>query len=191
MQVTRAGSAGIFEIAVRDGGMRLLVDGDADMPVYSPDGRWLYFRVLEQPAPKTSRIPADGGPPELVKDLPAGVLRFTSDGKAVVYARGLEVFMQTLGGGRSLRLFSKIRSEQSVAVTASAVYAVTRSAASGDWGLSAWRFADRKIVPVAVYAREVGDGIAISPDDRYALLTQQEHQVRDLMLVDDVDFLRR
>ena len=102
VQVTRPGSAGIFEVAASDGGMRLLVDGDADMPVYSPDGRWLYFRVPEQRTPKTSRIPADGGPPELVKDLPAGVLRFTPDGKAVVYAKGLDVFMQTLGGGRSL-----------------------------------------------------------------------------------------
>jgi hypothetical protein len=108
-----------------------------------------------------------------------------------VDARGRDVFMQTLGGGRPLLLFSSIRSEQSVAVAASAVYAVTRSAASGHWGLAAWRYADRKIVPVAEYAREAGDGIAISPDERSALLTQQEHQVLDLMLLDGVDFLRR
>jgi len=190
VQVTRPESTGIFEVAVSDGGMRPLVDGDADMPVYSPDGRWLYFRVPDPRTAKTMRIPAQGGPPEAVKDLPPGVLRVTPDGKAVVYVKGRDVFIQTVGGGRPVLLFSSIQSERSVAVAASAVYAVTR-AASGRWGLSAWRFADRKSVPIAVYAREVGDGIAISPDERYALLTQQEHQAVDLMLLDDVDLLRR
>jgi eukaryotic-like serine/threonine-protein kinase len=188
--VTRPDGAGIFEVLASNGGMRLLVDGEADMPLYSADGRWLYFRVPDRRTPKTSRIPATGGQPELVKELPPGVLGFTPDGKAVVYAKGLAVFMQTLGGGRPLLLFPSIRSERSVAVAASAVYAITRSA-SGDWGLARRRFADQKAVPVTAYAREVGDGIAISPDERYALLTQQEHEVLDLMLLDDVDLLRR
>ena len=109
-----------------------------------------------------------------------------------MFAKGLDVFMQTLGGSsRSSLLFSSIRSEQSVAVAASAVYAVTRAAPSGRWGLSAWRFTDQKIVPVAVYNDEVGDGIAISPDERHALITQQEHQVLDVMLLDDVDVFHR
>jgi hypothetical protein len=108
----------------------------------------------------------------------------------VVYTKGLAVFMRTLSGGRPLLLFPSIRSERSVAVAGSAVYAITRSA-SGDWALASWRFADQKIVPVTTYAREVGDGIAISPDERRALLTQQEHEVLDLMLLDDVDLMRR
>ena len=190
VQLTRLDSAGIFEVAARDGTMRMLVDGDADMPVYSSDGRWLYFRVPDRRTPKTVRVPAKGGPPEVMTDLPPGVLRFTPDGKSVVYVSGRDVFMRPVSGGRPLLLFSSIHSERSVAVAASAVYAVTR-AGSGHWGLAAWRFADRKIVPMAAYGRDVGDGIAISPDERYALLTQREHQVLDLMLLDDVDVLRR
>jgi hypothetical protein len=46
-------------------------------------------------------------------------------------------------------------------------------------------------VPVAVYHEDVGDGIAISPDERHALITQQEHQVLDVMLLDDVDVFHR
>jgi eukaryotic-like serine/threonine-protein kinase len=190
VQMTTPDSVGIFEVVVRDGHTRRLVDGNADMPVYSPDGRWLYFRVPDPRAPKTERIPAGGGSPELVKDLPSGVVHFMPDGKSVVFVKGRSVFLQAVDGGRPLRVFSSIRSERSVAVAASAVYAVTRSE-SGHWGLAAWRFADRRMVPVAAYVRDVGDGIAVSPDERYALLTQQEHQVEDLMLLDDVELLRR
>jgi Tol biopolymer transport system component/tRNA A-37 threonylcarbamoyl transferase component Bud32 len=191
IQVTGTATAGIHEVTVSDGGMRPLVEGGADMPVYSPDGRWLYFRVPELRTSKMRRIPARGGSAELVGDLPAGTLRFTPDGQTVVYARGREVFVQPLHGGRPVRVFSSIRSEQSFAVTAAAVYAVTRSTPDEGWALAAWRFADQQIVPVAEYSGEVGEGIAISPDERYALLTQQEHRVQDLMLLDNVDFLRR
>jgi serine/threonine protein kinase len=50
--------------------------------------------------------------------------------------------------------------------------------------------ADQKTARVALYASDVGDDMAISSDERYALLTQQEHQVVDLMLLDDVVWRR-
>ncbi|MCW5976813.1 MAG: PD40 domain-containing protein [Bryobacteraceae bacterium] len=182
-------STGIFEVDTDDGRMRRLVDGEVDYPEYSVDGRWLYFGARWSGELKTWRIPALGGAPELVEALPSPAW-FSPDGKAVVYAKGLDVFMKPLSGGPSTQLFSAIFSHQSVAVGRSAAFALARTATDGPWALYAWRFADHRAAPILIYERRPGNGISISPDERHAYLTQREHTAVDLMLLDGVDLSR-
>ena len=70
----------------------------ADLPVYSADGQWLYFRIARQRAPRIWRMPAQGGTPELIETLPGTALQFTPDGGTLVYVRGTDRLDAT--GGR-------------------------------------------------------------------------------------------
>ena len=133
------------------------------------------------------RMPAQGGTPEPVHNLEPGILRFTPDGKTLAWAHGLRVFVKPVSGGDSVSVLNSMLSAQSWAVTKSGVYAVVRSAPDGPWELSLWSFAGRRPVRAAAYDRPAGNGISISPDERYALLTQRVHFDVDVMMLEDFD----
>ena len=189
MDLTRPGEEGIYQLDVEGGALKQLVAGTADAAVYSPDGRWLYYRVPQQ-KPTSWRIPAEGGPAEQMPQLPGEFLRFTPDGQAVVFSRGLSVYLQPLAGGPLSKLFGAIYSEQSFAVGRSGVYAVNKEAAMDPWGAGVWRYSDRRYAPLAIYDRAANEGIAISPDERNLLVTQREHLIMDVKLLDRVDLSR-
>jgi len=187
---TLPGKAGIHEVDAATGALRLLVGDEADLPVYSADGQWLYFRIARQRAPRIWRMPAQGGTPELIETLPGTALQFTPDGGTLVYVRGTDLLMRPAGGGHLTQLFSSIHSPGSFAVTSGAVYAVTRRSPHEPWSLVATRPQDRRVAPIVTFEREVGDGISVSPDERHVLITQEVRQVLDVMTVDEVDLTR-
>jgi eukaryotic-like serine/threonine-protein kinase len=181
--------AGIFEVDVSGGAVRPLIEEDATGPSFSPDGRWLYFQRRNSTSPAW-RMPARGGTPEPAPDTKAAIQRFTPDGKTLVWAQGLQLFVMPAAWGPTTRVFDTILSGESWAVTQSGVYAVTRSSPGGPWQVAIWRFADRRAAPVVEFDRTPGNGLSISPDERYALITQREHIAIDLMLLDRIDLTR-
>jgi Tol biopolymer transport system component len=187
---TLSGKAGIHEVDAATGTLRPLVGDDADLPVYSPDGQWLYFRIARQRAPRIWRVSAQGGTPELIETLPGTALQFTPDGGTLVYARGVDVLMRPASGGHLTQLFSSIYSAQSFAVTGGAVYAVARQSPKEPWSLVATHFQDRSVQAIATFERGVGDGISVSPDEQHALFTQAVRQVLDMTMTDEVNLAR-
>jgi dipeptidyl aminopeptidase/acylaminoacyl peptidase/CubicO group peptidase (beta-lactamase class C family) len=77
-----------------DGGARRLTTGDADTaPAWSPDGRALAFlRAQDGPAQVWS-LPADGGEPERLTDLPlgAGAPYWSPDGSKIAFAAPVDI----------------------------------------------------------------------------------------------------
>jgi len=183
-QAVMPGETGIYEISAEGSVPRLLVSGQAAAPAYSPDGQWLYFGSRRSGSPRVWRVPARGGDPEMVTDIEGDAVAFTPDGSTTVYLKGLQLFLKPSSGEASL-LFRTIYSHQSFAVTNEAVYAIAES--GGPWMLMAHSLRERRSRPVATYLRHVANGISVSPDNRFALLTQREQFVLDLMLLDGVD----
>jgi Tol biopolymer transport system component len=188
MQVAKFSESGIYDVPVSGGPLRLLVANDATSPVYSPDGQWLYFASRRSGTARFWRIPAGGGGPEMVPALEGDALCFSPDGRVAVFAKGLKLFMRPASGGPSTLLFPEIYSHQSFVATNAAVYAVARHAER--WMLVARRFAEKNDVLLAHFLRQPANGLAVSPDDRFALLTQREAVTLDLMLIDGVSISR-
>jgi Tol biopolymer transport system component len=184
MQAVKISESGIYDIAATGGPLRLLVANDAKSPVYSTDGQWLYFASRRGGAGRIWRVPAGGGSPDMVPGLEGDAVCFSPDGRVAVLVRGLQIFMQPASGGPSTPLFPQIYSHQSFVVTNAAVYAVARHGES--WMLMARRFGEKNDVLLAKFVRQPANGLAVSPDDKFALLTQREAVTLDLMLLDGV-----
>jgi Tol biopolymer transport system component len=72
------------------GNLKQLTTGKLDTyPVCSPDSRWVYY-VDQRDEPKLARVPIDGGPSQIISNLPvssAGIaFDVSSDGKRAVFA---------------------------------------------------------------------------------------------------------
>jgi len=186
MRIALPRTAGIFEVDAAGGAVRPLIEEDAGLPAFSPDGRWLYFERKSSTTP-VWRMPARGGPPAPAPGAEDGLQRFTPDGKMLVWARGLQILARPAAGGPATEVFHTVLSAESWAVTQSGVYAVMRFARDAPLEVVEWRFADRRVATVAKFDRLPGIGLSISPDERYALITQHEQIGVDLMMVDRID----
>ena len=68
----------------------------------------------------------------------------------------------------------------------SGVYAIIRPAASSPWSMAVWRFATERADTLFSFEKEPGNGISVSPDERFVLASQREHTVIDLMMLDEI-----
>jgi eukaryotic-like serine/threonine-protein kinase len=80
----------------------LTQDGEAEWPVWSPDGRCLLFQWTKDGRPSLATQPADGSAPPRVL-VPGGGLpsSFTPDGRQLMSTRGGDLFLATLDDGRA------------------------------------------------------------------------------------------
>lgn len=185
LQVTLPEWTGVYEMNVSNGETRRLVEGAADGPSYTPDGEYLLYGSRKLGKPQIWRVAVRGGSPEPYGDVTADTAQLAPDGKTLVFVRGLELFVRP-EGGPTTRVFRQIYSQQSFAVTRSAVFAVARRNDTGPWTVIAWRFATRRAEQVAQMEKAPGNGITVSPDERTLLVSQLEHLILDLMMLDDI-----
>jgi Tol biopolymer transport system component/tRNA A-37 threonylcarbamoyl transferase component Bud32 len=188
VQAAQPDREGLYEMDAASGELRLLVEGSAEGPCYSSDGAALLYGMRKDGRPRIWSIPARGGgrPTELVTGTAAHVVRQTPNGTALVLIEGLQVLLQKTAGGPSTPLFSRVYSHESLAVTNSAVYAVTSSSQRGHWELVAYHLATGKVKTLLQFNKDLGNGLSVAGDDSAALFTEREHLVLDLMLLEDV-----
>ncbi|HXI02647.1 MAG TPA: protein kinase [Candidatus Saccharimonadales bacterium] len=83
--------------------MRLTFDKGGDStPVWSSDGKWIYYSLQNEDGSGIYRRPADGsGKPEqvLARDKPPGIDSVSRDGKFLVFTDSSDLWLLPLGGG--------------------------------------------------------------------------------------------
>ena len=118
------GSFSIFVVDA-DGGMprRLTTEaGDENRPVWSPDGRWIYYTSDQKAGRNVWRIPAGGGRPEQLTTGGSGYqVRVSPDGRELLYSAQAEggitpLLALPIAGGKPRRLLPCVRSFSTSAV---------------------------------------------------------------------------
>ena len=85
-EIAVSGGAGLTVHAVEDGTRRWLAEAEAGgHPDWSPDGRWVVFVSEFEPPPTVLRVPASGGTPERLTDVPGNIPRWSPDGDEIYF----------------------------------------------------------------------------------------------------------
>jgi len=75
----------IWRMDAAGGNLKQLSDGKLDqLPICSPDGKWVYYSDMSNGA-KPTRVPLEGGKPERLSDFPAYGLDVSPDGKLIAF----------------------------------------------------------------------------------------------------------
>jgi dipeptidyl aminopeptidase/acylaminoacyl peptidase len=174
--------ASLYVVSATGGTPRRLSKIPAFWGSWSHDGKWIYFTSYGQSHDFLYRMPASGGD---AVQLGKGWIDAAEsvDGKWVYSFDNGGLWKLPAAGGQPI-LVSKGAFHGDFAVVEDGVYYTT-----GDWtGKAAvlfYDFATAKTKVVAQMENPAFKGIAISPDRRWALLTQIQHTGSDLMLVEN------
>jgi Tol biopolymer transport system component/DNA-binding winged helix-turn-helix (wHTH) protein len=188
------GDWGVHVIGV-DGGPSRRVASDTPngvVPSWSRDGRWIYFASNRTGRLEVWKVPAAGGQGVQITRQ-GGFAAFESqDGKTLYYAKGIDVdglwSVPVNGGGEAPVLdFPKGSFWGYWALVKTGIYYVNTET-GGQPALQFLRFADKRVVHVAALDRRPVPflpGMAVSPDERRILYTQEDQRSSDIMLVEN------
>ena len=177
-----------------DGGRPQRVTSEASdevVPSWSRDGRWIYFASNPTGRPEVWKVPAAGGKAVQVTKHGGFAAFESTDGQFVYYSKGLDVdgvWRVPVNGGEEEPVLEYPRAGfwGYWALVETGIYFVkTESVAHPT--LQFLSFAGRGAVPVATLERRPAShepGIAVSPDGRSILYTQEDHRTSDIMLVE-------
>jgi Tol biopolymer transport system component len=175
--------ASLYVVSATGGAPRRLTKIPAFWASWSHDGKWIYFMSKGESGSPIFRMPAAGG--DAVQLTEGGIYPLESvDGKWAYFINDeAELWKVPAVGGKAIRVPNEWF-PMSFAVVEDGVYTI-----HGDWmGKAAvlfYDFATGKTKVVAQMEKPSFRGIAISPDRRWALLTQIVHMGSDLMLVEN------
>jgi hypothetical protein len=149
-----------------------------ESPVWSPDGRWVYFSSLVEGTWQVSRMPADGGPPAPLTRDGGRLLAISPDGLRLYYARSARLWTIPAGGGDPVEILDRVPDHLVVTERGffCAFNAATNSIHYVDFGL-------RSSTVVAELADWIM-GLSVSPDRSRLVFGLIDHKRADLMLVD-------
>jgi Tol biopolymer transport system component len=172
----------LYVVSATGGAPRRLTKIPASSGSWSHDGKWIYFTSYSSSDYPIFRMPATGG--EAVQLAKGSAVPTESvDGKWVYYIHAPGLWKVPAVGGQEI-LVSKGEFHVSLAVVEDGIYTT-----SGDWrGKAAvlfYDFATGKTKVVVQMEKPAFNGIAISPDRRWILLTQIVHMGSDLTLVEN------
>ncbi len=185
---------GIHVIDVDGGPARRVASEHSDgvVPSWSRDGQWIYFASPRTGRSEIWKVPAAGGQAVQITKR-GGFAAFESqDGKSLYYAKGVNIgglWSVAVNGGAEAPVldFPKASFWGYWALVETGIYFVNTEAGPQP-ALQFLSFAARRVVHVAMLDRKpvpFVSGIAVSPDGRRILYTQEDHRSSDLMLVED------
>jgi Tol biopolymer transport system component/DNA-binding winged helix-turn-helix (wHTH) protein len=189
-----AGEADIYVIGVEARAPhRLTTDPTADnVPSWSRDGRWIYFCSRRSGSAQIWKVPAAGGEAVQVTKQ-GGFEAFESlDGKYLYYSKSygpLGIWRMPVEGGQEEQLPELINAARRRywAVGQAGIYFVPYEEHTPPT-IKFFSFATGRVTPLAVV--EKGPlawlpGLAVSPDGRWLLYTQEDQRSSDIMLVEN------
>jgi len=182
---------GIYVISAEGGLPHAIVTGDFDnnRPSWSRDGKWIYFSSNRTGNRQVWKVPASGGEAIQVTKQ-EGSLAFESfDGKYVYYVKDSDpgIWRVPVDGGEELRVLDSFDlGDDCWVVVSDGLYFLKKDTKDGV-AIEFFDFATRKVKQVAVLGKIdiFHQGIAVSPDRRYIIYTQEDNNGGDIMLVEN------
>jgi Tol biopolymer transport system component/DNA-binding winged helix-turn-helix (wHTH) protein len=185
------GDWGIHVVGV-DGGASRRVASDGVVPSFSRDGQWIYFASNRTGRSEVWKVPVAGGQAVQVTRL-GGFAAFESqDGKSLYYAKGMDIdglWSVPVNGGDETPVlsFPKASFWGYWAVGKEGIYFVNTETGPQP-ALQFLSFAGKRVLDVAALDRRpvpFEPGLAVSPDERMILYTQEDQRSSDIMLVEN------
>ncbi len=195
---TASGKIGIYRISV-DGGTPepLVVNSHINVtPSASRDGRWIYFGSDRSGEYEVWKLPSGGGPPVQVTLHSGWYPMESTDGKLLYYVKTnlpvdpssapATLWAMPVAGGEEQPVTSQLIHSH-WAVASNGIYFTDPDTKP----LATLKFLDvrtGRISTIATLERHLSDGgqsLAVSPDDRSVLYSQQDSYTTDLMLVEN------
>ncbi len=192
--VLAKGQSDIYVLDVDGGLPRRVTSGTSEesVPSWSKDGRWIYFASNRTGRLEVWKLPAAGGPAVQVTTR-GGFAPFESnDGKFVYYTKGIDIdgLWRVAVNGREeapVMEFPKAGFWGYWALADKGIYFVNTDAAARP-ALQFLNFAGAPVEHVAgLNGRPIRfePGLAVSPDGRWILYTQEDHSSSEIMLVEN------
>jgi Tol biopolymer transport system component len=197
------GNADIYAVSTSGGSpTRLTSDPGADVvPVWSPDGEWIYFTSRRGGVPRTWRVRRHGGSEEQVTAEAAFGAQFSLDGRHLLYARervNTSLWRRPVRGGVEEPALVDDRGQPRTVVQfafwrptgSGIIYLERRPSGAGGQApgflLQSYDAASRRIETIATLPAPpalAAGGLAVSPDGRRLLYTQIDQQRSDINLL--------
>ena len=183
----------IYAISAEGGRPRPIATGDSDdiLPSWSRDGKWVYFSSNRTGDQQVWKAPAQGGDAVQVTRRGGGVAWEAADGKYVYYVKWFPaqgIWRVPVDGGEELQVLDSFRSENFAdwAVVNDGLYFINPDAKDGV-AIEFFNFASRKVRQVAGLGKIHTNinCIAVSPDRRQLLYSQNDQSGADIILVEN------
>lgn len=188
------GASAIFIIDASGGAPRSLTSGPLGswMPSWSPDGKWIYFSRGVTSASQLWRMPANGGEPTQITHSGAFESHPAPDGRVVFYTKSntndRPIWSVPAEGGveepvPELARFNRII--RSWGVTAKGIFFLSYED-SPQQLVRFFNFQTRAVTTLFQLRKQRQWGIgavALTDDGRYAVVTELDHAVNDLMMI--------
>jgi Tol biopolymer transport system component len=189
---SNAGSGGVggtyqvYVIGADGGSPRALTSGSSGnfTATWSPDGRWIYFSSTRDGQEQIWRVSPEGGEPEQVTRDGGSAPTFSPDGRHLYFTRGdgeVGLWRMPLEGGPAQQVAPRLY-RYNYAVGRDGVYYVTQRPNSAIRFVDPDSGANRDVLAIDKF---VDLGLALSPDGRFLLFTQEDYVGQDLMLVEN------
>jgi hypothetical protein len=174
------------------GGSPVTLSAVGEMPTWSSDGRWVYFRRNDGGEAHVWKIPAEGG--QAVHAVTrTGLVAREAPGGGDLYFVGLEggIWHRSAAGDETLVIpeFKNSMLGYWTVVSDGVYYVAEERHPDGtvSYQLKFFEFARRRTSHVGILAGMLDDwvgGLTLSPDRRVLLYSQRAYETREVMLVD-------
>jgi Tol biopolymer transport system component len=198
-----AGNGDIYVVSAQGGKPVRLTFAPAleALPAWSSNGKWIYFTsTATGPIPEIWRIPASGGPSELVTHGGGFQAGFSPDGKCLYYLdrspRGAgnpsivsKLLRMPAAGGDPIVIHDRVPAFY-WSICAKGIYFLTldKHPTTPKLYVDLYRFTDKKIVRVGELPFQVAVApgrFVVAPDGRRALTSETNRNDIDLMLLEN------
>jgi Tol biopolymer transport system component len=183
---SEGGSYHVYLVRADGGKPRAVTSGNASnfSAAWSPDGRWIYFSSNRSGQEQIWRVPPEGGEAEQVTHDRGAGPAISPDGRSLYFTRGEGaegLWRMELEGGNTVQVAPRLF-RFSYAVGRDGVYYVTPRPNAMIRFVDSASGASRDVLAID---KPPDLGLALSPDGRSLLFTQEDYVGQDLMLVEN------